>query len=340
LKWGYGNESTFTTPEEALWFQPITIVSASIDAAREVADAGGTTIKLVDAALVEADDYWNDYVLAIITTTDGLAPQGEVEMVRDFTAGDDTLHFDAMTAATEAGDTYELRSFVLVDRAVYLYTADGGAVGSLDDAELTEADDYWNNTVLYIVSTTDGLAPQGEFALVEDFVAGTDTLDFPTFPLSAAPEADDTYYLRNDGHVTWGINSSITITYGEMISYESTTATSATEVGFVMQESPLPVTWFASGGNVAALPLYDAFNTVATQTGIAIQTIYFLLIIGLALAVALFLMMFTRSAMLGFLGMVIVLFIGSSQTIIPMWIPFAIIVTGVGIMYLYKQVSY
>jgi hypothetical protein len=38
--------------------------------------------------------------------------------------------------------------------------------------------------------------------------------------------------------------------------------------------------------------------------------------------------------------MSIVFFIGSSMTIIPMWIPFVILITDFGIMYLVKQVSY
>lgn len=69
----------------------------------------GTTTTLVDAALTQANDYWDNVVMEITTTTDGLAPQGETAIITDFTAADDTLHFAALTAAVDAGDTYTLR---------------------------------------------------------------------------------------------------------------------------------------------------------------------------------------------------------------------------------------
>ena len=70
-------------------------------------DSGSTTT-LVDDALTQADDYWNDYTVKIVTTTDSLAPQGETATVTDFVAGTDTLSFAALTAAVGAGDTYKL----------------------------------------------------------------------------------------------------------------------------------------------------------------------------------------------------------------------------------------
>ncbi len=143
-----------------------------------------------------------------------------------------------------------------------------------------------------------------------------------------------------DGTVTWGTNTSITIAYGGMVGYESTDATTSTATGFTMSTSLIPSTWFAQGENLAALPMYDAFNSVSTQIGIPVQTIYFWIVLGLAFGAALFLMTFTRSALLGIMAMNIILFIGSSQTIIPMWIPFAMLIVDIAIMYLYRQVSY
>ena len=140
--------------------------------------------------------------------------------------------------------------------------------------------------------------------------------------------------------VTWGANTNATVTYGEMESYESTTASGTAEAGFEMPSSPLPSTWFASGENVANLPLYDVLNGVANDMGMPVQMIYFWVIIGVAFGVALLLMIFTRSALFGVMGMTIVLFVGSSMTIIPMWMPVVILVVDIGIMYLYRQVSY
>jgi len=42
----------------------------------------------------------------------------------------------------------------------------------------------------------------------------------------------------------------------------------------------------------------------------------------------------------GVLGFNVVLIVGSSMTIVPMWIVFAIFIVQIGILYLYKQVSY
>lgn len=74
-------------------------------------------------------------------------------------------------------------------------TATGGSTSTLVDTARSETDDYWNNSWLYIASTTDGAAPQGEESLVADFVAATDTLTVsPGF--SAAVGVGDTYELR------------------------------------------------------------------------------------------------------------------------------------------------
>ncbi|MCK4918754.1 MAG: LamG domain-containing protein, partial [Candidatus Pacebacteria bacterium] len=68
----------------------------------------GSTATLVDSALTQADDYWNDWTVKIVTTTDSLAPQGETATITDFVATTDTLSFVALTTAVGAGDTYKL----------------------------------------------------------------------------------------------------------------------------------------------------------------------------------------------------------------------------------------
>ena len=144
-----------------------------------------------------------------------------------------------------------------------------------------------------------------------------------------------------DGTITWGANANVTINYGEMESYASTTA-AATGItgGFDVPSSAIPATWFARGGNAANLPFYDSFSEVSTQTGQPVHMIYFIGIIGLCIGVFLLLATLTRSALLACLGFNIVLFVGSSMTIVPMWIPFVCMIVMFGIIYLYKQVAY
>ena len=72
----------------------------------------GTVTTIVDAAaLTQADDYWNDLVVNIETSTDGEAPQGESKEILDFTASSDTLTTEPFSAAPEAGDLYTIAFF-------------------------------------------------------------------------------------------------------------------------------------------------------------------------------------------------------------------------------------
>jgi len=72
---------------------------------------GGTASTLTDSTkLIQSNNWWNEATLVILTTTDGLAPQGESRPINDFDAATDELQFDAMTATVDAGDTYDIRS--------------------------------------------------------------------------------------------------------------------------------------------------------------------------------------------------------------------------------------
>jgi hypothetical protein len=175
-------------------------------------------------------------------------------------------------------------------------------------------------------------------------VGGTEVARYePTVMLTGVTLVDG--IGDNDGTITWGSNSNLSISYGAMVSSGSTEVDTSATSGFEMQQSFMPATWFAMGENIEDLPFYDmVYDSVNTMdfpnVTEGIQTIYFIVIIGISFAVMLGMVMFTRSALIGFLGMIIVLFVGSSMTIIPMWIPFAILLVGFGIMYLYRQVAY
>lgn len=151
------------------------------------------------------------------------------------------------------------------------------------------------------------------------------------------------------GAITWGSNTNIDISYGTMgVSDSTDVETSGEKGGFTMPDAFMPSTWFASGDNVEDLPFYEMIRNAAVgiygadpddlQEGV--QTIYFIIIIGMAMAAFLGLVLYTRSALLGLLAMLIILFVGSSATIIPMWIPFVVLLIDIGIMFLYRQVAY
>ena len=79
------------------------------------ADAGGSTVKIIDAALDQANDYWNGARLIIIETTDHNAPEDEIAIITDFLAATDELQFVALTAGVDAGDTYDVSFGTLED---------------------------------------------------------------------------------------------------------------------------------------------------------------------------------------------------------------------------------
>jgi hypothetical protein len=73
-------------------------------------------------------------------------------------------------------------------------TADSGSTTTLVDAARSESDDYWIGGPLWILSTTDGAAPQGEMSDVSDFVSSTGTITVsPEF--TVAPEDGDYYAI-------------------------------------------------------------------------------------------------------------------------------------------------
>jgi hypothetical protein len=71
------------------------------------ATAAGSTTELTDTYRPsnEAADYWNEGTIWIIKTTDGLAPQWESSIIRDYD-GAGVFTFDALTVAVTANDKY------------------------------------------------------------------------------------------------------------------------------------------------------------------------------------------------------------------------------------------
>jgi hypothetical protein len=172
-------------------------------------------------------------------------------------------------------------------------------------------------------------------------VNGTPQLYLAPLTMITGATVPDRSGQTHHGTITWGANSGLSISYGGMTSNATYTASSANATGgFDMPSAPVPSSWFATGGNVSALPFYDSFVEVSVQTGTPVQTLYGIAIIGVAFGAFIGLVSFTRSALLGYIAMVIVFGIGSSMTIIPAWIVFSMVIVGAGIMYLYRQVAY
>ncbi|KKN30088.1 hypothetical protein LCGC14_0837650 [marine sediment metagenome] len=81
----------------------------------------------------------------------------------------------------------------IVENTGEVGTADAGTATTLDDAILTQANDFWNGAKLIIVTTTDSLAPEGESSAITDFDAALDRLTFDA--LTAVVDVGDTYTI-------------------------------------------------------------------------------------------------------------------------------------------------
>jgi len=68
----------------------------------------------------------------------------------------------------------------------------GDDTNIIDTVNRDEDDDYWNGGMIYIITTTDGLAPQAEHRLISDFDNATNTVIVASV-LSAVVTANDRY---------------------------------------------------------------------------------------------------------------------------------------------------
>lgn len=93
------------------------------------ADAGGDTTHTVDAALTQADDYWNNKHILYLTGDNA----GLERLITDFVDLTDTLTHEAFPNTCDAGDTYLLGEWVSPRNALRLDVA--YASTSIDTAE-------------------------------------------------------------------------------------------------------------------------------------------------------------------------------------------------------------
>lgn len=164
-------------------------------------------------------------------------------------------------------------------------------------------------------------------------VGGAQVTEYdPLVMLSAATLADNVG--SNDGTITWGSNTSVTIAYGAMSSSANTSYAQAAQHSMTIPTQSIPSTWFASGAGVANLPFYEVVNQAATATGITPQTWYVIFLAALAFIAAAILGGITQSGLIFLIVADGILFMGSSMTIIPMWIPFSVAIASTGLIFL------
>lgn len=159
------------------------VSAQSVLVAAGIADAGGSTTTMVDAARTEADGAWTGLTIRF---TSG-ANNGLTREILNFVAATDTMTFAAVTAVVGAGDTYDILGIAPVVAGV----ADaGGSTSTMVDAALGELDDAWNGlTIQFTNGTNNGLKRE-----IVDFIDSTNTVIFhPAVP--AAVANTDTYNI-------------------------------------------------------------------------------------------------------------------------------------------------
>lgn len=295
----------FATPglTLVLHFQPVTMVIATDHDG--VADAGSDADTIIDDTLTQIDDYWIGALVTIISAGDA-APEGETSICTAFAAATDEVTVNpAFSAAVDADDTFIIDFGTLIDEEVNSGTADAGALTTLTDAVLAEANDYWNNMTLEILTTTDGLAPQGESTTVTAFAATVLTFD----TLTVAVEAGDTYELRSDGTITWGVNpTGVSYTVGglESSGAVASVSTEEPEIPSILPSTPgIDLFTESSGSNI---PLFGPmFEFTATLTGWPIALFWYVGSISLAAVFGALALMYLHSMLISAFAVGIVL---------------------------------
>jgi len=334
----YDQDSVILALGLVLWYQPETIISGTTLIDRQgsydgvitwggrLADAGDFGV-LVDSELTQVDDYWVGYTLKIKEVAGDAAPEGEEAEILD------------STLATLGG------------------TADSGGVGkdTLVDAELTQTTAYWAGATLTIVTTTDGLAPQGESKAVISWDLPTSTLTFAaltekvdtgdTYTLTAANSlffdnltavvgADARYEIWDGQTILWGsFPEGIKVTVGPLTAYtdpvSGAVGLDAPEVAGIPPEP----SGMWGGAASSDLPMYDLFNTVATNLGWTADVLYvvawFVLSIGLGVA----LLITTGSGLGAIAGVGIGMVGGMATGMLPVWVLIVYLVLAVTWLY-------
>jgi hypothetical protein len=141
-----------------------------------------------------------------------------------------------------------------------------------------------------------------------------------------------------NGTITWGSNSDLTVTMGSVTGSESPEAGEGeqSEISYSVPSPNIPSGWF--GGGVTTLPFYDNFLQVSSDTGIPVKTMYTFMIFSVAMAVGFGTFIVFKPMIFGFIATLAVLWAGSSMGVIPGWVIFSLIVCGFGIIYMRRQV--
>jgi hypothetical protein len=140
-----------------------------------------------------------------------------------------------------------------------------------------------------------------------------------------------------DGVITWGTNSSLDVSVGPIVSYQSNTPAGGVlpnNAGTLTQ----PTDWYASNTAPITLPFYDSFNTAAVAIGMTTQTLYVIVAMGIAVAAGLGVLVLTGSTLIATAICGIVISSGVSAGVLSGWMLLIFLIMGGGLLFLSRQV--
>ena len=152
-----------------------------------------------------------------------------------------------------------------------------------------------------------------------------------------------------NGVITWGTNTGVTISVGTPSSGSSPTYNgnasgalgdqlSSSQQGYKLPTITMPANWYGNNA-LSGLPLYGVFLGVANSTGIPVRTLYVIIMFLVAFMIFFYAVMKTHSIMMSGAVFVLLLAMESGTGVIPGWIVYVIGIGSIGILFLARQIG-
>lgn len=142
-----------------------------------------------------------------------------------------------------------------------------------------------------------------------------------------------------NGTITWGSNSDLTVTIGGITGFASSIPAAGEdgELSDMITPAEQPEGWYGTGANIANLPFYEQFSEAAQGMGMTTRTLYVFAALGIASAIGLSVLLFTGSTLISAAAAGGTIAIGAGTTILGKWMIFVFAILAVGIIYLARQ---
>jgi hypothetical protein len=141
-----------------------------------------------------------------------------------------------------------------------------------------------------------------------------------------------------NGTINWGTNSGLTISYGAIQSYSSTSSNASAASGnFSPPSLTLGSNWYASG-NLSDQSPWNIFSSLSQSAGMGGKTILMFVAIGVAMILGMLVFKSSGSVLISTILIGGTLYFFSEMSIIPFAMVFIFLIISIGIMYLVRLI--